>query len=674
MKTLLFFLLLVTSLARCAVTVTPGGGSGGSGSGTATTNYVNNASTSLNVTNAGVVADGVTDVTTNLQALLNRGGTFDFGSGIYLMQEMKPTNNCRITSTGARFIYKGGASNTNIFWSMGLNTNVTFENITFDGRGSPGNLSNATFTTYDGVHTISASPELVGYWNWYGLRHGVQINTDNGSAFRNCHVRGFSGIGVIPISASGSQAYVNRTMDLSGISCQSNFCGLFASATLQQTFASFILQWVTNYVPGALNPEYTAFKNIHCYQNVIGMIGSVGNHMITDCQFDANYIGLGMWGGANSDHGTIGLCNFNHPLDTGHYMYLAAVSAGEIITGCEFLGGGTVTFTLNNCKGVNVNNSQFNPCTISVFNSPGPANEFNDNTYAGTWASYTKSVDSGFKFSGNISYDTVGDSDGSPAALTKLNGYLTDGGTSRLAAVSTTNSFNTNVFAARGVFNTTVFATNGTTNGPIAIGLNSGGIQLTNAGGTAANLSASNFTGDGIFLSGASGRPQFTIAGSTNYGMRVFSDRVDFWIGGLIPLTVNSAGIDLAAGTTYSVKWGANALLSNPSAGEVNVGTTASSPNGLLRAGNLVSTNLVVATNGLASYSTNRLIIGPTGITNTRNCNLRILGFTGTTVTQKQPGGLDVAWGNITTPILMLLQPGESLVGTSCGCFDTRDF
>jgi len=77
----------------------------------------------------------------------------------------------------------------------------------------------------------------------------------------------------------------------------------------------------------------------------------------------------------------------------------------------------------------------------------------------------------------------------------------------------------------------------------------------------------------------------------------------------------------------------------------------------------------MTVTNGIRSYATNQtLVVVTTGITNTLNINYRIIGFTGTSVTQTNTYFISTLEnrGTITVPTDIILQPGEILKGTSC--------
>jgi len=66
------------------------------------------------------------------------------------------------------------------------------------------------------------------------------------------------------------------------------------------------------------------------------------------------------------------------------------------------------------------------------------------------------------------------------------------------------------------------------------------------------------------------GYPQFTAAGLETSGMRVYSDRLDFWQAGIIPLTIQGDAINLGAATT--INWTSGATLRSKAAAILQLG------------------------------------------------------------------------------------------------------
>lgn len=66
------------------------------------------------------------------------------------------------------------------------------------------------------------------------------------------------------------------------------------------------------------------------------------------------------------------------------------------------------------------------------------------------------------------------------------------------------------------------------------------------------------------------GYPQFTAAGLETSGMRVCSDRVDFWQAGIVPLTFQ--GNDINLGTATTINWTSGATLRSKAAATLQLG------------------------------------------------------------------------------------------------------
>jgi len=66
------------------------------------------------------------------------------------------------------------------------------------------------------------------------------------------------------------------------------------------------------------------------------------------------------------------------------------------------------------------------------------------------------------------------------------------------------------------------------------------------------------------------GYPQFTAAGLETSGMRVYSDRVDFWQAGSVPLTIQGDAINLGNATT--INWNSGATLRSKAAAALQLG------------------------------------------------------------------------------------------------------
>jgi hypothetical protein len=79
---------------------------------------------------------------------------------------------------------------------------------------------------------------------------------------------------------------------------------------------------------------------------------------------------------------------------------------------------------------------------------------------------------------------------------------------------------------------------------------------------------------------------------------------------------------------------------------------------------------------GIGSQAANSsLAVGTAGITNTLTINYRLMGFTGTSVTQTNTSThTTFSRGTITTPSDIILQPNEAVRGSSCAAQAVQAF
>jgi hypothetical protein len=360
--------------------------------------------------------DGVTDVTVQMQNGLNQGGNLLLPAGDYYVQELTLTNNTRLTGYGARLIYATGAANTNICLREMGSSNIVIEGLHLVGGWTTNNPTHPLFrNTANTLFDLNGQAAQLYQWFPLGLRHGLQINCSGGGAVKDVIVEGFSGIGVIPTSMAGSADYKTNLVSVSGTVCYSNFCGIYASASI--VYASFSIKWITNYVPNAVDSQYVNWQAVHCYHNSIGACADGANLTWTGCTFTENYIGA-IFSAANQpeDHGSFGQCAFNH--NFGYALFGQSIASGYLFTGCQFRGG-IGAISMNTCEGVSFQNCQFDYGHITFASSSAP-NFFWNNTYFGTWSSLANSFDSPVIVGGNYSADIAGNTDGSPASLLRL--------------------------------------------------------------------------------------------------------------------------------------------------------------------------------------------------------------------------------------------------------------
>jgi hypothetical protein len=371
----------------------------------------------LNVLQNGVTNDGVTDVTANLQKLLSNGGAFFLPKGRYYCQEWWLTNNTMLMGDGATLVYATNAWNTNIFCSCGLNQNISIDGLSFVG-GNWSDTTTRSFRYYAGSLPLNfANAPMITYWNPWGMRHGLQIRTDAHNSFKNIDISGFSGIGLLPVSSNGGNAFTFPKATISHISCHTNFFGLFASAELNAYAAGYQTNWITNYVPGALTPEYAMFENMDLSGNAVGMCLSAGNHTMIGSDIDANYFNQLDTYGDNHHHGLVSGTLYNHALYFNIYILEGAGSTeGDRWVDCFFAGysapANLGAIYLNGCGGFEFSHCGFDAFAFTNVNTPaGMVNTFAHNAYYGTWASQGFSTDGQLIHYGNHSYSVIGDND-----------------------------------------------------------------------------------------------------------------------------------------------------------------------------------------------------------------------------------------------------------------------
>jgi len=395
-----------------------------SGNGGGLTNII--PQSYVNVLNAGVTNDGVTDVTVSLQNLLNKGGAFYFPPGRYYAQELTLHNNTTLLGSGAVLVYATNSWNNNIFVRGLLNSNITILGLGFDG-GDYSDITTRTWYGYNnsGFATNSmniAAGTIFGYWNPMGLRHGLQFNVQGGGSIFGITIFGFSGIGLLPVAPEQAINYLSWSVKtyVSGVTCYSNFMGLFSSGTIGESLVigtnAYQPNWITNYVSGAADPEWMSYSGLNLVGNTIGLCASAGNCTYVNSIIDGNLFGEFDCGGYNSTHGCMNSIIFTHNIDAALYMH--GYPIGEQIINCQFRDNGSQTIILDDSQGITIDFCTFAPLSITVENTYGNGqNFFRNNSYSGTWAGQTFSTDGHLIYYGNYSYDTAGDNDGQPLTL-----------------------------------------------------------------------------------------------------------------------------------------------------------------------------------------------------------------------------------------------------------------
>jgi hypothetical protein len=372
----------------------------------------------LNVLTAGVTNDGVTDVTVPLQNLLNKGGAFYFPPGRYYAQELAITNNTTLLGNGAVLVYATNAANNSIFVRCLLNSNISISGLGFDG-GDYSDITARTFNIYSGPANFSP-PDNFYYWNPAGLRHGLQFNINAGGSISDIVIYGFGGIGLLPVGNGAIDFTASVKTIVKGVQCHLNFVGLFSSGAIGTSVVSgtnvFLPNWITNYVPGAADPEYMSYSALNLFNNTVGMAATAGNCTYVNSVIDGNLYGQLDTFGYNDHHGAINSIIYTHNINAALYM-VGSQNGGQIVN-CQFRDNTYGTIVLNYVQGITIDYCTFAPLSITNENTYGTGqNFFRNNTYAGTWAGQTLSTDGHLVYFGNHSYSVAGDNDGQPLTL-----------------------------------------------------------------------------------------------------------------------------------------------------------------------------------------------------------------------------------------------------------------
>jgi hypothetical protein len=380
----------------------------------------------VNVLQHGVTNDGVTDVTINLQNLLNQGGAFYFPPGRYLSRELQITNNTALLFNGATLVYAINAWNTNIFIREMLNTNISiFGTLELDGQMYP-NIATNTFQTYQGAYSFTVANGAQFYlWNPYGLRHGFQFNTEARGTIDQVQVHGFNGIGVLPLSINGTSSMGTPKTCLKSANCYSNLIGFYSVEPF--TFPGYITNWITNYIPNAQTPEYMYYQNLHCGLNTVGIVFEAGNSVLANSDISGNVIDdLEISFGQNDHHGSMVGVMFNHAQVAP--LVANQIKLGENYIGCHFDGNANNVIYMAGCCGMHFSGCDFfTDLAITNLNTSSSGtleyNIMDDCTYRGAWSTIPFVSDGQLIMRNNFSWDTVGDLPNITIAATGVTNY-----------------------------------------------------------------------------------------------------------------------------------------------------------------------------------------------------------------------------------------------------------
>jgi hypothetical protein len=383
----------------------------------------------LSVLENGAVGNGSTDDTAAVQACLNKGGSWEFGTNAYYLREFVIPSNTTIHGNFARLIYATGATNTNIFVRCLLNANCQISGFWLDG----GNYADVTTRTYNGYYNgasvaLTYGVTTVGrfnYWRPGGQRHGLQIRGDGGGTVHDVVISGFGGAGVIPLCSNygnpgnwfGPACNINP-INLYNVTCYSNLVGFYSSSELGVDDGGGGAyggggNWVTNYVPGSIAAQYTVYKNVNCWGNTIGLVNTAANCEFQGCNFDNNYWHeVSSGSGVNNTHGICNGCFFNHTLYNDLYLN-GCGQGGEDYSSCWFGGNGAGSITLQGCRGVTFSDCHWDSIYLTnVSSQSGCINLVRNFLYNGAWSSSGIGTDGHLLLEGGYSYDTQPDPGG----------------------------------------------------------------------------------------------------------------------------------------------------------------------------------------------------------------------------------------------------------------------
>jgi len=392
----------------------------------------------LSVLQNGAVGDGSTDDTAAVQACLSKGGCWEFGTNAYYLRELVLTNNTTLHGNWAHLIYATGATNTNIFISHLLNSNISWTgSFWIDGR----NYSDITTRSYNGFNSYAggAFPFVLGnnnwqvnglnYWRACGLRHGLQINAIGGGDISGLVISGFNGCGVIPLETNWGQpqswfgpANSLNPVHLHDITCYTNTVGFYSSSSLgvgngDIGYSNPIWwmggpNWITNYVPGSIAPQYMTYMYLNLWGNSIGLVNTAANNAFIGCEFTGNYWHeVDSGSGVNNMHGICQGCFYNHSLYQD--MYITGIAqSGQTYSGCWFAGNAGGAITIYNCRGISFNDCHWDTGGIFLTNSgtqAGCVNFVRNFSYGGAWSGSGIGTDGRLVLEGGYSFDTQPD-------------------------------------------------------------------------------------------------------------------------------------------------------------------------------------------------------------------------------------------------------------------------
>ena len=387
---------------------------------TITTNNFLNATTSSNlynnILNFGGVADGVTDITTNIYYALSFGKPVWFPNGQYVVSNLILSNNQSLLSQGAQLILNPAVTNWMIRY--GANpivgyTNSPASNIVVMGFEFSGSMTNVTTN---------------------GTRNGVWAEPfGQGNVLQNCVADGFSGIGF---------QFGSRTIpaENTGQSSANTARGVFSNCESRDNFWGFKVLGEISGEPSVLGfsgSDYLSLTGLKAHNNACGYYQSGGNIQTFGCHFDLNTNNIALYDYQNGGHSSIIGCSGNH--GTGYGVVGTNISLGFNIIGCEFF---YAPMYFTNCFGISVVNGTLSSgCSIAF--DGGGVNVVRGNSCYGGIPTMVATNGGVAVFSDN--YNIAG-----PVPVISGNGH----GITNIPSTSITGGFTTNI-----QFTDTAFAT-----------------------------------------------------------------------------------------------------------------------------------------------------------------------------------------------------------------------